>query len=496
MRNSTMRFAKKLSITFALLALVTCMAVVAFAFVPATNDSVTSLALNEGQLTKLDTGLGLQYGANALRTTTDDFYIGSFLRPDGTTYTPSGNASNGIVMAGTGKISTRVEVVAGSTTNYSNLDANTAVFYGLINDDIDTTFTFSVTLTMKNQTVTSAVEMVLNTYYSADSTESGKIAETESSRQITVPVGTENYVSVQTVAMTVKGNSESVRGSHVFAELEVISGTQQVTLANASISVEAESHQFEIDNATGVSVVISGPNRKTISISNALSPDGRSALADVYVKEGDVISLRTMLLDINVGADRMQEFGPTYTAGFGKFGSSCIDWYSFYNGEYSRNKSYLTRVDEETHLYKPDMADPLYESKFNAYQGFQASFRVTSGVTNAQTLNIIPRLIKGLNGSSYEYWLPSTDRAEEDILNYQITIKVDNTAPTSPRLNDTKTLGQAIKDKKWYTPSDNFNLDFVDDGTLEKNNTASEQVYAFIVDLAFADMPTDYDFTP
>jgi len=496
MRNSTMRFAKKLSITLALLALVVCMAVATFAVLPTSSSEVVSLALEEGSSTKLQTGLGLQYGANTLRTTTDDFYVGLFTRPNGDEYTPTADASSGIKMSGSGKVSTRVEVVAGSTLNYANLDANTSVFYGLIDNDIDTTFTFSVTLSMKNHTVTSAVNMVLTTYYSIDGTDFGKIEDTENVRQITVPVGTENYVSVQTVSMKVLGDSRSVRGAHVFAQLEVASGDQEITLSASNISVEAESHQFELDNASGIGLVISGPNRKTISIPNVLIPEGRSALANVYVKEGDTIALRTSLLDINVGAERMQEFSPTYTAGFGKFGGSCIDWYTYYNGEYSRNKSYLTRVDDELHLYKPDMADPLYTDKFNAYQGFKATFKVTSGVTNAQTINIIPRLIKSLNGASYEYWLPSTDRAEEDILNYQITIKVDNTAPTSPKLDDTKTLGQAIKNKVWYTPSDTFTLDYVNDGTLDNTSTSEEQVYAFIVDLAFADMPTDYDFTP
>ena len=499
MRNSTMRFANKLCITIALSVLVICLAT--FAFVGNQSNDLPTIVANaiaEGEVTYLNTQLGLQYGSNVIRTTQDDFY-----GVDLNTYgglAPS-YSSSGLSVYGNGEFITKAGLLAGNTNNYANMNPNASVFYGILDEDVTTTFTYGVDIACRS--ASSDIHIIFTAYYSTDGSVGGRLEDTEVVHEVVIPAGTSNYSSTQYVTVYVAGEQNTASGSHLHVSTKIdtlakseTSGSPILTFTNTHVEVSAESNQLMINANTGVSLSVSGTNRKTVTIKNVYSPAGQEALASLYVKEGDRISLQTALLDTNEGSEPIQNFSPYFASAFGRAGQSCIDWYTYYNNEYSRNKSYLARVEDEQHVYTPDQAEGNYEYKMNVYQGFLANFYVTDGVTNANTLQIIPRLIRSTNGASYDYWLPKSDVLQDDISNYQITINVDNTDPTSPKLDPTKTLGLAVANKEWYTASDSFKLDYAHVDDMDKIDIASEVVYAFIVDKGFTQEPSSYDFTP
>ena len=489
MRNSTMRFANKLCITIALSVLVVCIATFAFlATAPRVDAPIANAALSSSTTTTLNTGLGLQYGTNFLRTTSDDFYA------EGVDVSNVGYTTSGIMGTGSYTLVTKPEVVAGSTSDYSEMNPNTAVYYGILDEDISTTFTYSVDISARN--VTSDVSILIRAYFSSEGSSGGKLSETQVEHEVNIIGGTSVYNTNQSVSVYVNGQTTATLNCHLYVETIVTSGSNAITFSNPNVFVSAESNQLMLNANTGVSLSVSGANRKTVTIANVYSPTGMEQLANLYVKEGDTIIVQTALMDTNEGSEPVQVFSPYYAAAFGRAGSACVDWYTYYNKEYSRNKTYLARIDEETHLYMPDTADAQYQYKYNAYQGFYATFKVTSGVTNATTLQIIPRLMRTVDGSSYDYWLPKSDTLLDDVQNYQININVDNSAPTSPKLDATKTLGLAIANKEWYTASDSFELDYEYTENMDREDVATEYVYAFIVSTKFSDFPTKYDFTP
>ncbi|MBR2480304.1 MAG: hypothetical protein IKB56_03245, partial [Clostridia bacterium] len=174
-----------------------------------------------------------------------------------------------------------------------------------------------------------------------------------------------------------------------------------------------------------------------------------------------------------------------------------MDWHTYYNNDYTNRNTYLTRIDDETHLYYPNSSDPLFDYKYNTYQGFFATFVVTGdGVTNARNLQILPRLIKSYDGSIYEYWLPNGDTFQAHMDNYQINVNVDNLKPTAPELDTTKSLGASVNSKQWFTDNNSFTLDYQYVENMDKSGISTEYVYAFIVDTNFSDGPREYDFTP
>ena len=496
MRNSTMTFANKVCITIALCVLVVALATCAFiGIAPTSNLPVAQAALTATTTTTLDSGLGVQYGSNYLRTNTDDFYAGGI---DANQVVFTYGATSGqryITATGNAEIVTKPEVVAGNTTNYANMNVNTAVFYGILDTDITTTFEYAVTIAV-NGNITSDIPITITAYFSADSTTGGKVESSEVTKEILIEAGQSYYTATQVLSFDVAGEVPAILGSHVNITTSVSSGGHSVIFSNPHLNVTATSHRIRVDGTKGLSLSISGKNRVTSYIPNVYSPSGAEQLAGLYVKEGDIITLRASYEDTDGGASTSQEFSPYYAAAFGRAGQSCIDYHTYYNGEYSRAKTYLQRVDEETHLYTPDNADPQKEYKYNTYQGFLATFYVTSGVNNATTLQIIPRTLRSLNGSTYDYWLPESENAQNDMTSYQITLNVDSSAPTAPKLDPTKSLGLAVANKVWFTDSQDFKLDYEYTANMDKTGIATERVYAFIVDTAFSDFPASYDFTP
>ncbi|MBR2479718.1 MAG: hypothetical protein IKB56_00230, partial [Clostridia bacterium] len=303
MRNSLMRFANKICITLALSLLVVCIAT--FALLGSSGsgqDIVANAALSSDSTTTLSSGLGIQYGSNVLRASTEDFYA------EGEYVSHVGYIGSGIMGTGSYTLVTKPEIVAGNTNDYSNMNINTAVFYGILDGDITTNFEYSVNIEIKDQTLSSNVNISLSAYLCADSTESSRVDSTVVEKSFVVPAGTTNYSSTQFIAFDISGAQIIATGAHVKITMSVNAGEHTVTISKPTLDVRAESNQLMINANKGVSFSVSGVNRKTVTIDNVYSVTGAEQLASLYVKKGDVITLSTSLLDTNEGSDPEQVF--------------------------------------------------------------------------------------------------------------------------------------------------------------------------------------------
>ena len=483
MRNSTMRLTKKLSITFALALLVVCMAILTISTVTPSSDVVAE-ALSGDTTTLLASGTGLQYGANKIRTTLDDFYVQG---------TDSGSAvfgSSNMSGAGTFQFITKAETMAGGT-NYASLNPNASVFYGILDADITTVFDFWVDISLGASLASDNITIVLSAYFSTDIGSSGMIPESYSETIVTIDKGS-RYDARRNVSVEIGGQQYPTGGSHLNVTMAVTSGNNTVFFSNPRIDVKGVVNAMSINNSRGVSLQVEGKNRSTVTISNVYDANSQSELDSLYVKEGDVLTFRSEFEDNNGGESQAQTFSPFFAAAMGRAGYSCVDWHTFYNSNYSSAKSYLQRIDSQA----PGEIYSGRDEREQAYQGTLASFVVTAGVTNARNLQIIPRLYAETDGNAYQYWLPSYNSMQSDLDKYTINIKVDNRAPESPKLDDTLSLGLAIKNKDWFTTSSSLKLEYVESEEMDRVGVAEEQVYAFLVDTAFSDFPTNYDFAP
>ncbi len=481
MRKLTQCFAFKAFYALTLVLLVLAIGTFAFVGAGVSDEIVASAALGSNSTTKLLDGTGMQYGANALRATTDDFYS------EGTGSVAY--RSDGIAISGSSSLITKPGLVTGSTADYANMNANASVFYALQDPNTSVRFRYDFKI---SGTVTSVFDINMEIYYSNAVGESNKVGESVL-QTITTNVS-DSYSVEPSLEILVPGRQAATGNAHVFVKVSFNSGSDTLVISKSVITVTAESDEIDIDNLTGIDLLITGKNRNPVVIKNVKSQNGMEQLASVYVKEGDVITLNA---SANVrdasGEQKKHTFGTLYAAAFGRIGSSCIDWYSYYDSNYGSNRSYLTRVEDEQNIVYPDGSDADIERKISIYNGFSASFVVTTGVSNAKTISIIPRIIRSYNGSNYEYWTPdSIDVVPEK----EIVINVDNKAPTAPKLDVTQGLGLTIEKRQWFTQSNNFYLRY-DEKTLNTNTDVSnESVYAFIVDKNLLSVPQNYDFTP
>lgn len=115
-------------------------------------DITAAYAVDSDNGTSLADGYGAQFGVNALRTTSEDFYA------------DAGNSvsfNNGRIEFGSGAASTvssKVKLSIGPSVNeavegnyYSNLSSNASVAYAINNPDIDVNATFNITLQSQSQ---------------------------------------------------------------------------------------------------------------------------------------------------------------------------------------------------------------------------------------------------------------------------------------------------------------------------------------------------------
>lgn len=485
MRNLTMFFSKKAFYALILLVLVGAIACVAFVSggVACDNSIVANAALTANGTTKLSHGNGMQYGANILKPNADDFYH------EGTgaiSYT-----GDSIALSGQTVLITKPGIITATTTDYSNFDPNALVFYGLVDKDTTTVFNFEISL---KGTITSAFDINVDMYYANGATADSIV---ESSRIDVDPyyVGvSDSYSNTIQLQTSVSGVQRATGASHLYVKLSFDAGSSTIYVSNAMVSVSVESAQIGVNAEKGINLTISGANRNTVVIPDVLGDNGRAMLDSVYIKAGDKITLDAGFSKTTDGvSDNSHKFSTTYAAAFNRIGMSCVDWYSYYDNQYGKSNSHLTRIEDEQLVIYPDGADQQRVYKENVYNGFTASFIVQSSVTNAKTIQIVPRLLRSYNGNTYTYWSPASAM---DAPSLSINLKVDNKAPSAPKLDMTEGLGLAIKENKWYTAAREFKLKY-DESTLNTNSdVAYESIYAFVVEKNFSTLQADYDFTP
>ena len=486
MRILTKCFSKKAFYALILVLLVGAVAVsAAFAGVgSATENIVANAALSSNSVTLLSTGLGLQYGANVLKPTTNDFYN------EGTgsvTYDTNGS----IAMSGQTTLITKPGFDTGTTTDYSNLDANALVFYAL--NDKDITVKFNVEFTLKGA-ITTPFEVNVDMWYANGNTNDSIVESSKLDTQKYYVDATDSYTNTVQLSTSVSGVQRATGTAHVYVKVSFDSGSDTLYLSNGMVTVSSESAQLGVDGESGINLIISGANRTTVTIPDVLGDTGRAMLDSVYIKAGDKITLSTKYAKTADGESTSNHsFGVLYAAAMNRIGMSCVDWYSYYDDKYGQSNTHLTRVEDEQLVIYPDGADPQKEYKTNVYNGLTASFIVGSTVTNAKTIQIIPRLIHEYNGSTYTYWSPDSPANASSMA---ISLKVDNKAPTAPKLDMTEGLGLAIKENKWYTQAGELRLNYDESTINTSESVAYESIYAFLVEKNFATLPTEYDFTP
>ena len=485
MRNLTMFFSKKAFYALILLVLVGAIACVAFVSggVATDNSIVANAALTANGTTKLSHGNGMQYGANILKPNADDFY-----------HEGSGDISytgDSIALSGQTVLITKPGIITATTTDYSNFDPNALVFYGLVDKDTTTVFKFEISL---KGTITNAFDINVDMYYANGATADSIV---ESSKIDVDPyyVGvSDSYSNTIQLQTSVSGVQRATGAAHLYVKLSFDAGASTIYVSNAMVSVSVESAQIGVNAEKGINLTISGANRNTVTIPDVLGDNGRAMLDSVYIKAGDKITLDAGFSKTTDGvSDNSHKFSTTYAAAFNRIGMSCVDWYSYYDNQYGKSNSHLTRIEDEQLVIYPDGADQQRVYKENVYNGFTASFIVQSSVTNAKTIQIVPRLLRSYNGNTYTYWSPASAM---DAPSLSINLKVDNKAPSAPKLDMTEGLGLAIKENKWYTAAREFKLKY-DESTLNtSSDVAYESIYAFVVEKNFSTLQADYDFTP
>ncbi len=493
MRILTKCFSKKAFYALLLVALVGAIAVTAFmgGFDNADNEGiVANAAISLSDTTLLSGGLGMQYGANALRTSDDDFYY------DGTgsvEYNQSYSGSTAIKMSGKSTLITKPGIVVGTTSNYENLNPNASVFYALYDKDV--TVRFNVEFSLKGS-IASPFSVYVDMYYSNGAEASTVVESSRIATQEYSVNATDSYSNTVTLQTSVSGAQRVSSAAHLYVEIRFDSGANSLYLSNPLVTVSSESSQILVDGERGIQLEISGNNRNTVIIPDVLSEEGRAKLNSLYVKAGDIITLAARYaITVDGISDSNHSFTPTYSAAIGRNGKGSIDWYSYYNENYGQTATHLKRVeDEQLIVYPSGTNDPQYDYKIEVYNGFTASFVVQSTVTNAKSIQIIPRIVREYHGgNNYTYWSPSDPSA---VSNSAISIKVDNKAPTAPKLDMSTGLGLSIKENKWFTQSSSVRLAY-DENTVNSNaSVAYESVYAFLVDPSFTTLPVGYDFTP
>ena len=442
---------------------------------------VASAAVSDG--TMLESGYGAQFGTNALRLTENaDFYTASGsaqYSASGIDFGTSDTTVSSKVLLSVGPS----DPIAGNY--YSNLSSTAAVAYALYNPDINVDATFRVTLRTISA-VSTAFDVQLNIKY-------GNIAaETET---VNIPVGASAYEGNWSVGISLPG-IVPVSGQPSF-EVSVTakspSDSNKFSITQASLEITSEVRELSVDQVNaGIGLTVSGANRTTVSIPNIYTGEGIEALGNLFVKAGDVITVTMSLLATDdSGAAVKHEFNYAFAAALGRIGQSCVDWYTFYNGNYSSSDTYLERIDSQKSVYMPVTGLEGELNEKNIFYGYSASFTVKSGVANATTINLVPRVPRGITSTGgYIY-----QNAPES--NF-ITVKVDNSAPSAPIIDPASGLGKTIASGSWYTTSSQVRLDYSNGGASGATKS-SEFVYAFIVDKnidASSINFTAYDFTP
>ncbi len=470
MRKLTKCFANKFGISIIFCLLIVSLAVVTFTVTaaPVSNDNlVVAHALEKDQPTMLKDGHGLQFGTNSLRTASSgDFYLVS---GSGVAF----NDSN-ISVTANATIATRVQFSEGDAI-FSR------VKYALQSEFISVSFNGSVSYQIA-KTTNSNVNITTSILYAPTGDISGDdvVSSDASEYVLTVPSGEALSESISSVVAEtpVKDNSPG-SSACVYLQIAITGATSNnnVIITKPSITATANTIHQQIDNTKGIKLIVNGTNRDEKVIENALSTQGRQELKDVYVKKGDKVSVEVNVVDEeNETIDYALD--PNYALALG-LGDSCVRWHTYINSNYSLGTTYLLK-------------DTTAE---NLYSGFKRSYYVADSVSGAQSVCIIPRLVASYNGTSYTYTYPSADM---DISEIEIALKVDTTAPKLPKLDEeVGNLGWYIKNKKWYTDTRTLFLNYDEDNIKPTAEvSATEYVYAFIVDASFRQAATGYNFAP
>ena len=451
-------------------------------------DITAAYAVDSDNGTSLADGYGAQFGVNTLRTTTDDFYASS----------GAIDFSNGRIAFGSGSathtVSSKVKLSIGPSVNeavegnyYSNLSSNASVAYAINNPDIDVNATFNITLQSQSQ---------FSGVYNGEI--KIKFGNLEESAAISAASTSGSYTGNLQVTLSIPAGAASAAEASRF-ELSVTmrspSDDNKFYISSANLTLSSHVKTLSIDQTgAGVGITVSGKNRTTVSIPNIYTGTGPQELAALYVKEGDVVTITASLLsENNEGIQTTHAFDYSFAAAMKRIGQSCLEWYTFVNGNYTSSTTYLKRISEQAAVYMPASSSNVNER--NVYFGYTASFVVGSGVSNARTLNIVPRIPSGISSSgAYVY-----QNAPENSAEY-ITLNVDNSAPAAPTLAQTNAFASAIARNAWYTTSSQIRLTY-ENTTAVSGVGSNEFVYAFILDNGVDNSSltggfSGYDFTP
>ncbi len=480
-------------VTIALLVLMVAL-VSSLALAPSSGVTAEA-ALTEGTVANLG-GNGLVLGNNNVAVNNDNFYV----EANDNTGTSS-FSNNQLKTTGNVKVVTKPMVKIGDTSSTANLDQTALVYYGLRDADVVTTFRFECRLSAMN--IASTFDIALKVYYSNNNSTAGipvdpsgaidpdtlQPAQYVINDSITVDPQT-TWTATQSIEVEISGAQIPTNGAHFHVEIEMNSASTEVTVDRATVLVTAAGAYMGIDTNQDVSLTINGANRTEVVLNNVLK--NKEQLANVYVKEGDVISIRTSVEKYSgdEGSSK-QEYGRYFAAALGRMRKSCIDWHTYSDAGYGTNNTYLTQTD--TNIYYPEAGSFNEENAKLVYYGYSITFVVGANVANAKSVSIIPRFISSYNGANYEYWnLDDPSRREAST----ITINVDGTRPSVPLLDTTVGLGKTVNDKEWYTDSSSITLTYQENANMGLYGVADEQVYAFIVDKDYVSYVGEYDFTP
>ncbi len=475
---------------FLMLTLVLITAVlVCVAFVGGAQSDGVAYAIkdNDATPTYLSSDGGVKFGRNNL-SVENDFYVSG------------GTGSSDVLTINAGSFaSARPAIKEGRTQNAITgavPESGCEVYYALNDKDTVVSAMFSATF-YTEKAVQSDFKITLTIAYYEGATNE------YFTRTVEFPVSANSgnaYNGELSVSTTVKPDQydqedgsvdQSIgasSGSHFYVKIDNGSSDTAIKMKAPQISLSSETVQQSLDMNTGIQLEISGKNRKTVLITDAMR---EGALDNVYVKTGDTITLVTSVNSTYVSESNQTtmtgNYGAFYNASLGRAGESCIDWYSVMeNSSGSTTKTCLTRATGQTAITYP-VVDDNYRYNIAVYYGFSASFTVGASSANGRAIRISPRLIQGYDeNGKLTYWSATEN---------EITIKLDNSIPEAPVLDPTKTLGLAIENGVWYTAGSSFTLDYKN-GNDSYDNRSSEFVYAMIVSKDFTSLMTDYDFTP
>ena len=450
-------------------------------------DVPAAYAVDADNGTSLADGYGAQFGVNTLRTTSEDFYVEA-----GTVSFNAGRIEFGSGADNT--VSSKVKLSIGPSVNeavegnyYSNLSSNASVAYAINNPDISVTASFNVTLNSQSQfSGTYSGELKI------------KFGNLEATAPISASSSSGSYSGNIQVTLSIPAGAASATEASRF-ELSVTmqspSAENKFYISAANLTLSSQVKTLSLDQTgAGVGITVSGKNRTTVSIPNIYTGTGPQELAALYVKEGDVVTITASLLSENdEGIQTTHAFDYSFAAAMKRIGQSCLEWYTFVNGNYTSSTTYLKRITEQAAVYMPASSSNVNER--NIYFGYTASFVVGSGVSNARTLNIVPRIPSGISATgAYSY-----QNSPESTSNY-ITLNVDNSAPAAPTLAQSSAFASAMARNAWYTTSSQIRLTY-ENTTAASNVGSSESVYAFILDNGVDNSSltggfSGYDFTP